>query len=143
MLKTNHTLRGLLLAAFMVAGAAVPALAQITFQIHIAPPTPLYEAVPMQAPGYLWVPGYWAWNNDQHIWVRGRSIMQRSGYRWEADRWEQRGQVYYRHPGRWERDAGYQVVELKKAKKPKHGDQRMQLQEREHGKSGKHGKGHN
>lgn len=140
-MKTSHALRNLMLSAFMVAGAAAPALAQVSFQIHIAPPAPMYEVVPMQAPGYLWVPGYWVWNHDQHIWVRGRSIMQRTGYRWEADRWEQRNNVYYRYPGRWERDASYQVIEVKKAKKSKHWDNRMQMEER--GKSGKHGKGNN
>lgn len=140
-MTSSHTLRNLMLSAFLVAGAAAPALAQVTFQILVAPPAPMYEMVPAQAPGYLWLPGYWAWNHDQHIWVRGRSVMQRPGYRWEADRWEQRNNVYYRHAGRWERDAGDQVVQLKKAKKPKHWDKRMRMEER--GKSGKHGKGNN
>ncbi len=73
----------------------------------------------MVPPGYVWAPGYWAWNNDRHIWVRGRTIVQRSGYRWEPDRWEQRGDGYYRHPGNWARENTVAPVQYQKMKKPK------------------------
>ena len=53
-------------------------------------------------PGYVWAPGYWAWHEDRHIWIRGRTIYQRSGYRWEPDGWEQQGARYIQRPGRWE-----------------------------------------
>ena len=119
-MKPANFVRRLLLSMLMAASAAAaPAFAQISFNIIIAPPAPRYEAVPVIAPGYVWAPGYWGWNGDRHIWVRGRTIVQRVGYRWEPDRWEQRDRAYYRHPGRWERDANYKVVKVKKEKKPK------------------------
>jgi hypothetical protein len=98
----NRRASGLLFSVLLIAGVA--AQAQVSWSITIGPPPPIYEAVPMLPQGYVWAPGYWAWNNDSHVWVRGRSIMQRPGYRWEPDRWEQRGNGYYRQPGNWARD---------------------------------------
>ncbi len=99
---------------------ATPARAQVSINISIGPPAPLYESAPMMAPGYVWAPGYWAWNNDHHVWIRGRSIVQRVGYRWEPDRWEQRGNGYYRRPGDWVRATHYAPVWIDKDHKPKH-----------------------
>ena len=136
----SHVLRSLMLSMVIAtAGAAIPAAAQVTFQINIAPPSPMYEVTPVLAPGYIWVPGYWAWNVDRHVWIRGRTIVQREGYRWDPDRWEQRGQVYYRHPGRWAHDADYRVIKLKKAKKDKHWENNMRNDDRDEWR--KHGKG--
>jgi hypothetical protein len=28
------------------------------------PPLPVYDQPPIPAPGYIWTPGYWAWNDD-------------------------------------------------------------------------------
>ena len=89
-------------AAFAVASTAGTALAQINVNISLAPPAPQFETMPATAPGYVWAPGYWAWNNDRYLWVRGRSIPHRAGYRWEPDRWDQRNGNYYRSAGRWE-----------------------------------------
>jgi len=103
-MKIRRTLRTILLSALLAAGNS--AFAQINFNIQIGPPAPLYEAVPAMTPGYVWAPGYWAWHGDRHVWVRGRSIYQRVGYRWEPDVWEQRSTGYYRNPGRWAREDG-------------------------------------
>ena len=141
-MKRISVVRSVLLSMLLAASAAAaPAFSQINFNIIIAPPAPQHEVVPAMTPGYAWAPGYWGWNGDRHIWVRGRTIVQRDGYRWEPDRWEQRGHAYYRHPGRWERDANYKVVKVKKAKKPKHRDNDGDNDERGHGNAGKHGKG--
>ena len=120
-LNTLSTVRGLLLSA-LLAAAAVPAMAQVSFSIYVGPPAPMYEAVPVMAPGYVWAPGYWAWHGDRHIWVHGRSIVQRVGYRWEPDVWEQRNNAYYRHPGRWEHDMDYRPMGNVKFKKSKDRD---------------------
>jgi hypothetical protein len=118
----NHTkaLRNLLLSASL-AGAvfAAPAYAQISFNINIAPPAPQYEVVPNIAPGYVWAPGYWGWTGERHVWVRGRSIMHREGYRWAPDRWDQRSNSYYRTAGHWEQDKSYKAFKVKKEKKQK------------------------
>lgn len=128
--KTFH--RSLLALLIGACAAAAPALAQINININIGPPALQFEAVPMLAPGYTWAPGYWAWAGERHVWVRGRVILERVGYRWAPDRWERRDQVYFRHAGRWEPDPGYRAVKVKKEKKSKHRDD--DDDDRRHGK---------
>lgn len=103
-MNRNNAIRTLLLSLALAAGAlAAPAYAQVGFSINIGPPAPQYEVVPTIAPGYVWAPGYWGWSGERHVWVRGRPIMQRQGYRWAPDRWEQHNRGYVRTAGHWER----------------------------------------
>jgi hypothetical protein len=104
-MKMIPAVRSLSLAMLLAGGAlAAPAFAQFNLSINVAPPAPQYEVVPVMQPGYVWAPGYWGWSGERHVWVRGRPIAQRDGYRWTADRWDQRDQGYYRTAGHWERD---------------------------------------
>ena len=107
---------------------AAPAYAQVSFNISIAPPAAQYEVVPVISPGYVWAPGYWGWSGDRHIWIRGRTIVQRDGYRWEPDRWDQRDRNYFHTAGHWARDNG-----ARGNRNHGHGNNGK------HGKSGKHG----
>ena len=78
-----QVIRSLALAAFLGACLcpAIPtAHAQVSVGISIniePPPLPVYEQPPIPAPGYLWVPGYWAWNEeiDDYYWVPGTWIL--------------------------------------------------------------------
>ena len=116
-MKRINAIRNPLLSLLLAASAfAAPAYAQISVQIGLAPPAPQYEVIPTMQPGYAWAPGYWAWSGERHIWVRGRPIVQREGYRWEPDRWDQRDRGYYRTAGHWQRDANYKPAKVKKAK---------------------------
>jgi WXXGXW repeat (2 copies) len=45
------------------------------------PPLPVYDQPPIPAPGYLWVPGYWAWSEGD-------------GTRWVVQRSRSRGRAY-------------------------------------------------
>jgi WXXGXW repeat (2 copies) len=120
-MNRTNAIRNLLLSLIMAASAfAAPAYAQVNFNISIGPPAPQYEVVPTIQPGYVWAPGYWGWNGDRHIWVRGRSIVQREGYSWAPDRWDQRNNSYYRTAGHWEQDRNYKPVKMKKEKKDHH-----------------------
>lgn len=127
-------LKKILLAVLLAGGAAAPAIAQVSININLAPPPPQYEAVPVLAPAQAWAPGYWAWTGERHVWVRGHAILKRDGYRWAPDRWEQRGDGYYRQHGTWVRDVNYDYVKDKKQKKYK--------QEKHKDKGHGHGKGH-
>ena len=91
--------------AVVVAGTIAAAL--VNSDIQVAPPPPIEEVVPAMNPGYVWAPGYWAWHGDRHTWVQGRSMAERNGYSWQADRWERSGFAYYQEPGRWERETGH------------------------------------
>ncbi len=120
-MNRTNAIRKLSLSLLLAAGVfAAPVYAQININVTIAPPAPHYEVAPVAAPGYTWAPGYWGWNGDRYIWVRGRTIVQREGYRWEPDRWEQRDKNYYRTAGYWKHDDDYKPVKVKKEKKEKH-----------------------
>ena len=127
-MKPGNPLRSLLLSLSLAAGVfAAPAYAQISFNINLAPPPPHYEIVPNIAPGHVWAPGYWGWSGERHVWVRGRPILQREGYSWAPDRWDQRDRGYYRTAGHWVTDKSYKPAKFKKEKKDKG-----------HGKGNKH-----
>jgi len=102
LMKLNRAVQSLLLSITLATSMA--AQTQVQFSIQVGPPEPLFETMPPLPAGYAWAPGYWAWNHDRHIWMRGRTIVQRIGYRWQPDRWKQRGDSYYRQPGNWARD---------------------------------------
>lgn len=131
-MKIKTLVQGLSLSLALVAGSA--AFAQVNINITLAPPAPLYEAVPALSPGQAWAPGYWAWSNDRHVWVRGRPMMQRTGYLWQPDRWEQRNGTYYRQAGYWARGSNVKPVKAQKMQKPTHDNGRRH--------DGKKDKGH-
>lgn len=105
-MKTAIVLRTAI-AGIAFAVASAPALSQVSLSINIGPPPPPYEVVPVLAPGYVWAPGYYAWHGDRYIWIRGRPIVHRAGYRWAPDRWENRHGAYVREYGHWEREARF------------------------------------
>jgi WXXGXW repeat (2 copies) len=97
----------LLCMAIALGSAAIPsgAGAAVVIEIGVPPPAPRFEAVPPPRGGYIWAPGYWRWQGEQHVWVGGRWKRERSGSHWVAERWEDRGGRHHFEPGRWERDA--------------------------------------
>ncbi len=104
-MKRTQLIRTTLLAIMLAGGAAsLPASAQINVTIGIAPPPLQVEAPPVLRPGYVFAPGHWAWSGSRYVWVSGRAVVQREGYRWAPDTWKQRDGKYYREVGRWERD---------------------------------------
>ncbi|MDO9357965.1 MAG: hypothetical protein Q7T70_03095 [Polaromonas sp.] len=134
----KNTLRITALAAVLAVASALPAMAQVTINIGVAPPPVQYETVPALAPNQVWAPGYWAWNGDRHVWVRGHAIMKRDGYHWAPDNWVQTGNGYVRQPGYWVRDTSYVGVKEKKPKKPKHDKHHRGHPGKGHGHGPKH-----
>jgi hypothetical protein len=84
-----------------------PAAAQINITIGAPPPTQ-YEVVPQARPGQTWAPGYWNYQNNQHVWAPGRFVDSREGHHYVPDRWvkyDDRGhENWKREGGRWERN---------------------------------------
>lgn len=116
------TFRFLLVSLAFAAGTlAPPASAQLNFNIIVAPPEARLEPVPVLAPNQTWAPGYWGWSGERHVWVRGRPILQRPGYRWEPDRWAERDRHFHHAAGHWTRDHGHgKAKKAKHDKTPKH-----------------------
>ncbi|MEO6782329.1 MAG: hypothetical protein ABI196_15755 [Bradyrhizobium sp.] len=109
----RSTVLALMLSAAPAAMLAVPAQAQVTVDIRVAvapPPLPYYEQPPIPADGYLWVPGYWAWDQseDDYYWVPGTWVEppQRE-LLWTPAYWGFEDGRYGFHPGYWGREVGF------------------------------------
>src|SRR5262245_47940871 len=108
--EARMNLKQRVIAAALLAGAALPAFAQVGVSINIGapvapPPAVIYEAPPPPpAPAYVWAPGYWGWQGERYVWVKGRYVYGRPGYVWRPDRWEQRGPHYHHVSDYWERE---------------------------------------
>ncbi|BDB24827.1 YXWGXW repeat-containing protein [Cupriavidus sp. P-10] len=100
--------RTILLAAVLGSGLAFSAasMAQVSVNIAIGvpPPAPMYEAIPAPRPGYVWMPGYWDWDDHhhKHAWKKGRWDRERPGYVYESPRWVQSRDGWVLVPGRWD-----------------------------------------
>ncbi len=70
--------------------------------IGTPPPAPIVEVVPAPRPGYVWTPGYWAWEGHRHVWVQGAWIAERPGYSYAPGHWERHGDRWQFAPGRWQ-----------------------------------------
>jgi hypothetical protein len=71
-----------LLAAGLLGAAATPppAVAAVGVYVNTAPPPPRVERVPPARRGYVWAPGYWNWQGNRHVWVKGTWVRARHGY---------------------------------------------------------------
>ena len=97
--------KALIAAGLLIAAASTSAFARVDVAIvlSVPPPAPMLEVVPVPRPGYVWVPGYWAWHRDRHIWIRGQWVLEHPGYVWVPDRWVQYGPQWQLQRGYWER----------------------------------------
>jgi len=58
--------------------------------VQMAPPAPIYEALPAHRSGYVWAPGHYVWNNGAYMWRGGEWMTARPGYSWQQAQWQQR-----------------------------------------------------
>jgi hypothetical protein len=71
------------------------------------PPLPEYEQPPCPEEGWLWTPGYWAWNGG-YYWVPGTWVAPpRVGVLWTPGYWGFVGGVYLFHAGYWGPHIGF------------------------------------
>jgi hypothetical protein len=72
------------------------------------PPLPVYEQPPIPGPGYIWTPGYWAWDGDEYYWVPGTWVPAPFyGALWTPGYWGWDGALYVFHPGYWGDHIGF------------------------------------
>ena len=81
----------------------------IGISIRIAPPAlPVYVQPAIPAPGYLWVPGYWAWGEDGYYWVPGTWVQPpQVGLLWTPGYWGWSDGIYAWHEGYWGPHVGF------------------------------------
>ena len=89
-----------------------PAHSQIAVGISVdvePPPLPVYDQPPIPAPGYLWAPGYWAWDDDVgYYWVPGTWVLPPGPeLLWTPGYWGWNDGVYIFHQGYWGPHIGF------------------------------------
>src|ERR1700739_1203800 len=83
--------------------------AQISVSITVAPPELVaYDQPLCPGDGYIWVPGYWAYGEDDYYWVPGVWILApQPGFLWTPGYWGFEGGHYLWHAGYWGRHIGF------------------------------------
>ncbi len=96
------------LAALLFTGLSTSSFAQIGISIGIAPPAiPIYTQPYPPGPGYIWTPGYWAYDYG-YYWVPGAWILPpRIGFLWTPGYWGYNGSNYYFNQGYWGPTVGF------------------------------------
>ena len=111
-----QVIRSVAFAAFLGAClyAVIPtahAQVSIGFSINFEPPPlPVYEQPPIPAAGYLWTPGYWAWNEEigDYYWVPGTWVLPpESGLLWTPGYWAWNDGAYVFYDGYWGPEIGF------------------------------------
>jgi len=91
---------------------AVPVISQaelvVGVSVGIPPPAlPVYVQPPCPAPGYIWMPGYWAWD-DGYYWVPGTWVVAPAvGLLWTPGYWGWVNGAYLWHAGYWGPHVGF------------------------------------
>ncbi len=110
MIRRFPTVRLLLFALLMLAMPAAMS-AQLGIAITVGPPAlPVYEQPPCPAEGYIWTPGYWAYdyNAADYYWVPGTWVeAPQPGYLWTPAYWGWGGDRFLFHEGYWGPRVGF------------------------------------
>ncbi|MCL5005984.1 MAG: hypothetical protein M1404_05575 [Acidobacteria bacterium] len=100
----------LLFLVMLVVPASSSAAVAIGVSVSFGPPAlPVYVQPPCPGPGYIWTPGYWAWDPAYgYYWVPGTWVAAPFvGALWTPGYWGFGGGLYYWHPGYWGTLVGY------------------------------------
>jgi hypothetical protein len=87
-----------------------PVFGQIAVTVAFGPPAlPVYELPPCPAEGYLWTPGYWAWDPDfGYYWVPGTWVLApEPGFLWTPGWWGWETSGFIFHQGYWATQVGF------------------------------------
>jgi WXXGXW repeat (2 copies) len=107
-----HSMAGVIALATC---ASMPFKAQASVSVGIGisvgvppPPLPVYAQPIIPGPGYIWVPGYWAYSDDGYYWVPGTWVLPPYvGALWTPGYWGWAGGVYVFHAGYWGSHVGF------------------------------------
>ena len=87
-----------------------PVFAQVAISVSFAPPAiPVYEQPVCPEDGYLWTPGYWAYDaDDGYYWVPGTWVLApEPGYLWTPGWWGWENNAFLFHDGYWATEVGF------------------------------------
>jgi hypothetical protein len=106
-----RSIRVVVLFAFMTLIMTSAAFAQLRISVTFGPPAlPVYEQPVCPGEGYIWTPGYWAWDDDDgdYYWVPGTWVLAPEvGFLWTPPYWAwvDGGFVFYE--GYWGPEVGF------------------------------------
>lgn len=97
-------------ATALTAATAPAAHAGVFVSVNFAPPAlPVYVQPAIPGPGYIWTPGYWAYDPvSGYYWVPGTWVLPPyAGALWTPGYWGWSSGAYLFHPGYWGLHVGY------------------------------------
>ncbi len=106
----NIFLRSLLPALVL---AALPMVSSAGVFIGVSvnvppPPLPVYAQPYCPQPGFIWIPGYWAWGPYGYYWVPGTWVLPPEvGLLWTPGYWAWEDGIYLWHAGYWGPRVGF------------------------------------
>ncbi len=102
--------RALLFALFMMA-MSLTSFAQIGVTVSFGPPAlPIYSQPLCPGEGYIWTPGYWAYDDSygDYYWVPGTWVLApQVGYLWTPPYWGWGGNGFVFYEGYWGPQVGF------------------------------------
>jgi hypothetical protein len=109
-MRTLVVTRSLLLALLLMSISA-GSFAQFGISVAFGPPAiPVYEQPICPGDGYIWTPGYWAWDGDgdDYYWVPGTWVeAPEVGLLWTPGYWGWGGSAFFFHEGYWGPHVGF------------------------------------
>jgi hypothetical protein len=111
-MSTLVAIRSLLFAVFLSAlSGASSAQIGVGVSVSFGPPAiPVYEQPICPGEGYIWTPGFWAWDSDgdDYYWVPGTWILApEPGFLWTPGYWAWGGSAFFFHEGYWGPHIGF------------------------------------
>jgi hypothetical protein len=98
-------------AAVLPLAWPAPSLAQYDVSVSVGappPPLPVYFQPSLPEDGYLWIPGYWAWNGYDYFWIPAAWVRPpEPGLLCTPGYWAWNGAAYVYNPGYWGPTVGY------------------------------------
>jgi len=99
------------LLAILILAIPAATFGQISVRIAIGPPAiPFYDQPICPGDGYLWTPGYWAYDDSisDYYWVPGTWVLApEEGYLWTPGYWGWDNGGYYFNDGYWGPEVGF------------------------------------
>lgn len=99
----------IVLALCLMTSASAWSQTYVNLSITTAPPPlPVYVQPPIPDNGYIWQPGYWAYEDGDYYWVPGTWVLPPSvGLFWTPGYWSWRNGIYIFFPGYWGPQVGF------------------------------------
>ena len=99
-----------LLFTFVLLVLSQASFGQVAISVGFGPPAiPIYEQPICPGDGYMWTPGYWAYDDpDGYYWVPGTWILApEPGFLWTPGYWGWGGSAFLWHGGYWGPHIGF------------------------------------